>query len=51
MEIEPKYCDVIRKRYWKLVNGTEEGWAEGTELKINTPNVPETTSKQSIEVL
>lgn len=30
MELDPKYCDVIRKRYWKLVNGSEEGWEEGT---------------------
>lgn len=29
-EIDPKYCDVIRKRYWKFVNGNEEGWEEGT---------------------
>lgn len=30
MELDPKYCDVIRKRYWKLINGTEEGWQDGT---------------------
>lgn len=30
MELDPKYCDVIRKRYWKFVNGSEEGWEEGT---------------------
>lgn len=30
MELDPKYCDVIRKRYWKFVNGSEEGWQEGT---------------------
>ena len=29
-EIDPKYCDVIRKRYWKFVNGSEESWEEGT---------------------
>jgi DNA modification methylase len=31
MELDPKYCDVIRKRYWKLTHdGNEEGWEEGT---------------------
>lgn len=30
MELDPKYCDVIRKRYWKLTTGSEEGWQEGT---------------------
>lgn len=31
MELDPKYCDVIRKRYWKFThNGDEEGWEEGT---------------------
>jgi hypothetical protein len=31
MELDPKYCDVIRKRYWKLTHdGNEEGWQEGT---------------------
>lgn len=31
-EIDPKYCDVIRKRYWKFThNGEEEGWEEGTK--------------------
>lgn len=30
MELDPKYVDVIRKRYWKFVNGTEEGWIDGT---------------------
>ena len=31
MELDPHYCDVIRKRYWKFVNdGNEEGWEEGT---------------------
>ena len=29
-EIDPKYCDVIRKRYWQFVNGSDEGWQEGT---------------------
>lgn len=31
MEIDPKYCDVIRKRYWKFVTGSEEGWQDGTK--------------------
>lgn len=30
-EIDPKYCDVIRKRYWKLTTGSEDGWQEGTK--------------------
>lgn len=30
-EIDPKYCDVIRKRYWKFVTGSEEGWQDGTK--------------------
>ena len=31
MELDPKYVDVIRKRYWKFTNdGNEEGWQEGT---------------------
>lgn len=31
MELDPKYCDVIRKRYWKFThNGDETGWEEGT---------------------
>lgn len=31
MELDPKYCDVIRKRYWKFThNGNEDGWEEGT---------------------
>ena len=29
-EIDPKYCDVIRKRWWKFTTGSEEGWQEGT---------------------
>lgn len=31
MELDPKYCDVIRKRYWKFTTGSEEGWHEGTK--------------------
>ena len=30
MELDPKYCDVIRKRYWKFTTGSEEGWQDGT---------------------
>lgn len=30
MELDPHYCDVIRKRYWKFKTGSEEGWQEGT---------------------
>lgn len=30
MELDPKYVDVIRKRYWTFVNGDEEGWEAGT---------------------
>ena len=26
MELDPKYCDVIRKRYHKFTTGSEEGW-------------------------
>ena len=31
MELDPKYCDVIRKRYWKFTHdGNEDGWQKGT---------------------
>lgn len=30
-EIDPKYVDVIRKRYWKYKTGDEEGWQDGTK--------------------
>jgi len=31
MELDPKYVDVIRKRYWKFINNNnEEGWEDGT---------------------
>jgi DNA modification methylase len=31
IELDPKYCDVIRKRYWKFThNDDEEGWQDGT---------------------
>ena len=31
MELDPKYVDVIRKRYWKFThNNNEEGWQDGT---------------------
>lgn len=34
MELDPKYCDVIRKRYWKFTHdGDETGWEEGTQAK------------------
>lgn len=35
MELDPKYCDVIRKRYWKFTHdNNEDGWQEGTpEIK------------------
>lgn len=33
MELDPKYCDVIRKRYWKFVTGSEEGWEDGTKAE------------------
>ena len=30
-ELDPHYCDVIRKRYWKLTHDNdEEGWQDGT---------------------
>ena len=33
MELDPKYTDVIRKRYWKFTHdGNEEGWQDGTPL-------------------
>ena len=31
MELDPHYCDVIRKRWWKFKTGSEEGWQEGTK--------------------
>lgn len=31
MELDPKYIDVIRKRYHKFVTGSEEGWEDGTK--------------------
>jgi DNA modification methylase len=31
MEIDPKYCDVIRKRYWMFLHNTFDGWEEGTK--------------------
>lgn len=31
MELDPRYCDVIRKRYWKLKTGAEDGWEQGTD--------------------
>lgn len=33
MELDPHYCDVIRKRWWKFTHdGDEEGWEEGTPV-------------------
>lgn len=33
LELDPKYCDVIRKRYWKFINnGNEDGWEAGTPV-------------------
>lgn len=32
MELDPKYIDVIRRRYWKFVNnGDEKGWEKATK--------------------
>ena len=32
MELDEKYCDVIRKRYWKFTHdNNEEGWEDGTK--------------------
>ncbi len=31
MELDPKYCDVIRKRYHKHTTGQEDGWQEATK--------------------
>lgn len=33
MELDPHYCDVIRKRYWKFKTGSEEGWQDGTQAE------------------
>ncbi len=36
MELDPKYVDVIRKRYWKFTHdNNEEGWDEGTQNTAN----------------
>lgn len=32
MELDPRYCDVIRRRYWKLKTGVEDGWEDGTRV-------------------
>ena len=34
MELDPKYVDVIRKRYHKFVTGEEEGWQDGTPRTV-----------------
>lgn len=34
-ELDPKFCDVIRKRWWKMVNNdNEEGWEEATKEEL-----------------
>ena len=30
MELDPKYVDVVRRRYHKFVTGSDEGWADAT---------------------
>jgi hypothetical protein len=36
MEIDPRYIDVIRRRYWKFINnGDETGWEEKTPVIID----------------
>ena len=33
MELDPKYCDVVRKRYWMFTHdGKDEGWEDGTPV-------------------
>jgi DNA modification methylase len=33
MEIDPRYCDTIRIRYWKFVNNNDEtGWEQNTPI-------------------
>lgn len=33
VELDPHYCDVIRKRYWKFKHdGVEDGWKDGTRF-------------------
>ena len=33
VELDPHYCDVIRKRYWKFKHdGDEDGWKDGTRF-------------------
>jgi DNA modification methylase len=32
MELDPRYCDVIRKRYHKYVADSEEGWEQATPV-------------------
>lgn len=39
MELDPKYCDVIRKRYHKFINdGKEDGWQDGTPV-VNSGDI------------
>lgn len=35
-ELDERQVDVIRKRYWKLTTGSEEGWQDGTKaISVN----------------
>jgi DNA modification methylase len=43
MELDPKYCDVIRKRYWKFINGKDDGWQENTPV-VQSGNEPAATN-------
>lgn len=37
VELDPRYCDVIRKRWWKLTHGgDEDGWEDGTKAVKET---------------
>lgn len=30
MELDPRYCDVVRKRWYRFTTGIEDGWEQGT---------------------
>lgn len=46
VEIDPKYCDVIRKRYWKLVNNDNEGgWEDNTKAITGEKQVNDAVPK------
>lgn len=32
MELDPKFCDAIRKRYTRFINGSDEGWETYTPV-------------------